>query len=370
MENLDSQLDELTRKIDAIPPTQKIYAQPALRSCIEIIRTALGSQLPGSDPTDLLSSWLSSTSIEPEVIQLSAKDVSIDQVVQLFKLNYHPVSLPWKIAASSALEAPKALKDILRLLTDARYDELSEAACRISIDLILIFCQAYIRDNLPKSELAETSAETPDNPSQATTPKLLPQNPLQSQHLLTVFTEAKLSVELPGDDGDTKIVLNGRADWAVGYNSRLETGNFLVAIEAKQKSELSRGAAQLLAYLAILRENRIRKKKTNITSQGFYSDGRTFVFMSIDNDGTVYESEMYQRRTEDGLNTIYSFIVALLTSAMRSSPTVSPTKPAKQREREIRHYKSDVWLKVYDLLYQYTVPMDEDDRNDNDDWVL
>lgn len=42
-------------------------------------------------------------------------------------------------------------------------------------------------------------------------------------------------------------------------------GNFLIAIGAKQPSEFSKGEAQLLVYLAVLRESRRHKSTETVT---------------------------------------------------------------------------------------------------------
>jgi hypothetical protein len=63
------------------------------------------------------------------------------------------------------------------------------------------------------------------------------------------------------DDASKKIILSSRADWALGYDTRVDTGNFLIAIDVKQPSELTKGEVQLLAYLAMLREFRRHTNK-------------------------------------------------------------------------------------------------------------
>lgn len=78
----------------------------------------------------------------------------------------------------------------------------------------------------------------------------LAMNPM---HRVKLFPETSLSIEV--DDlhkSNHKFRVTGRADWAFGYNANGDGGSLLVAIEAKQISEFSRGEAQLIAYLAIL----------------------------------------------------------------------------------------------------------------------
>lgn len=65
----------------------------------------------------------------------------------------------------------------------------------------------------------------------------------------------------------------------MGYKSMGDEGSLLNAMVAKQRSEFSKGEAQLTAYLAILRENRRRAKKVNYRTQGFYSDGTIWLIV-------------------------------------------------------------------------------------------
>jgi hypothetical protein len=77
-----------------------------------------------------------------------------------------------------------------------------------------------------------------------------------------LFPESSLSIEMRNKlVPNGKILVTGRADWALGYGTAGEEASLLIAMEAKQKSEFSRGQAQLIAYLAIARENRLRARK-------------------------------------------------------------------------------------------------------------
>lgn len=62
---------------------------------------------------------------------------------------------------------------------------------------------------------------------------------------------------------------------------------------------------------------------------------------------------------KDGLENIYSFIVTILITAMKGSPT----KRDEQREREVYQFKDEVWSRVYSLLAESLV-VDEDDDGD------
>ena len=61
----------------------------------------------------------------------------------------------------------------------------------------------------------------------------------------------------------------------------------------KQKENVSNAEAQLLAYLATIRQLRIQANKKNVITQGFFSDGEIYRFMYIRNNGTVMKSRHY-----------------------------------------------------------------------------
>jgi len=179
-----------------------------------------------------------------------------------------------------------------------------------------------------------------------------------------LFTESSLSIEMGNKSvPNGKIMVTGRADWALGYSTPGDEGTLLVAMEAKQRSEFSKGEAQLIAYLAILRENRRRARKTNIITQGFYSDGTRFVFIYITADGIIEESDIFNIDKKEGLRMIFSFIVAMMETAMKSTPNATPTKPSQLRE-EVNHFKDEVWSKVYMILDKSVVICSDDDMED------
>lgn len=147
-----------------------------------------------------------------------------------------------------------------------------------------------------------------------------------------------------------KFLVSGRADWVLGYSPQPEDGALLVALEAKERSEFSSGESQLIAHLSILRENRRKAGKTNIITQGFYSDGHRFAFVYITEDGTVEQFPTFDVGIEGGLSLVFSFIVAMLETALKSTPIATPTKTGKQQDEEIKDFKDEVWSKYYKLM--------------------
>jgi hypothetical protein len=118
-----------------------------------------------------------------------------------------------------------------------------------------------------------------------------------------------------------------------------------VAVEAKERSAFSAGEVQLISYLAILQKTRLRQKKTNITTQGFCSDGTNFRFVRLTPDGTVQRSKFFD--IDYDLKTIFNFIITMMETAMESIPGTTLTKPSQARETEINCSKEEVSSKVY-----------------------
>lgn len=63
----------------------------------------------------------------------------------------------------------------------------------------------------------------------------------------------------------------------------------------------------MIAYLAILRENRLRARKTNVITQGFYSDGTKFVFVCITADGVIEKSATFEILFGRDLKMVFNF---------------------------------------------------------------
>lgn len=179
-------------------------------------------------------------------------------------------------------------------------------------------------------------------------PILRPRTPEALPGLLTVFPELEMSVTMIDPTTGSPVRIAGRADWAYGYDARGgSSGSFVIAIEAKQRATLSSAESQLLAYLAIMREQRRAMSKTNVVVQGFYTDGRQYTFMSIGNDGVVHSSSALAVMNDAGRKTIFNFIVRMLDTAMKSTPSASPTKPVEKRDRQVAQFETEVWGRAY-----------------------
>ena len=65
---------------------------------------------------------------------------------------------------------------------------------------------------------------------------------------------------------------------------------------------------------------------------------------------------------------VFSFFVAMLETALKSTPTATPTKPGVLQDKEIHNFDDGVWSKVYTSMDESLV-IDDDSDNDMDDVI-
>ena len=237
-------------------------------------------------------------------------------------------------------------------MREAYYGEFSEATCRISIDIILIQCRKYVRQKYGLQKPKVDTLGVPSTPGKAiVTQAATPASSQALKWLFKLYPESAISIEIVDPrSADRNFVVCGRADWALGYGSNDEDGALLVALEAKRRSEFISGESQLIAYLAILRELSRNAGKRNLITQGVYSDGTRFAFICIKHDCSVEESPTYDTQAAGGLQMVFSFIVAMLETAMKSTSTATPTKPGAQQDKEIQNLEDEAWGMVRKLM--------------------
>jgi hypothetical protein len=340
---------------------------------------------------------------------LTAGDATVDQVVEIFGLKF--TGEPWE-QREETYDAPRSLSILthpfhfksgitnllqaynLNQLKKALYDTSSEAYNRIAIDYLIVACMVKHRDILseqsrllandltaattPITEQSELLTNSPHHqqateitgPSDIapTTPLMVPKS--TSQPLpIKVFPEMSLSVQV--EKGGQEWLVSGIADWAMGYGDRavLEDGTVLLAIEAKRKENISDAEAQLLAYLATIRQLRIQANKKNVMTQGFFSDGVKYTFMCIRNNGTVMKSTQYDLSFNRHLKSVFNFLLSILITAAESSPNTSPTKPGPEQDKEIENFDRDIFVKVFeDVDYDIPTPVIYHDEIEEDEW--
>lgn len=63
------------------------------------------------------------------------------------------------------------------------------------------------------------------------------------------------------------------------------------------------------------------------------------------------------------MSMVFSFIVAMLETALKSTPTTTPTKPGVLQDEEIHNFDDEVWSKIYKRMDESIIV---DDVNDCD----
>ncbi|KAL2056961.1 hypothetical protein ABVK25_002700 [Lepraria finkii] len=350
----ENEIKAMSAEIQHLSSTKELLARPALQVMLDLINPSFSIS-----PVELLREYLARIKAAEGLVKITASDTTIPQIVEVFGLNFDILSMDdalWTLAEDSILEEPKILRRNLNDLRDAFYEEQSEAPCRIAIDIILIQCRKYLRLKY-KAETASLATSSTPPKGALNSPTKTPKKPIK------LYPASTISVEIPNPSiPNSKFLVSGRADWALGYSSKDEDGALLVAVEAKQRSEFGAGESQLIAYLAILRENRRKAGKTNIITQGFYSDGTRFEFVCIKDDGKIVQSPTWDTRAAGGLRMVFSFIVAMLETALKSTPTSSPTKPGVLQDKEIHNFDDEMWSKVYTSMEE---SLAVDDNGDN-----
>jgi hypothetical protein len=214
------------------------------------------------------------------------------------------------------------------------------------------------------TEIARPSSIDP------TTPLMAPKSTFQRLPI-KVFPEMALSVQVKR--GSKVWDISGIADWAIGYGDRatLEDGTVLLAVEAKQRDFLFKAEAQLLAYLATIRQLRIQANKKNVMTQGFYSDGEKYGFLCIRNDGTVMSSVLYNTSlNRKYLQLVFNFLLTMLATAAESLLHTSPIKPGPEQDKRIENFDQEVFVEVFEDIGtdDISMPPPSSDEEEGEEW--
>jgi len=282
------------------------------------------SGLPANDPTAATSPTLEQSELLTNKSGLPANNptAATSPTLEQSELLTNKSGLP----ANDPTAATSPILEQSELLTDNPHNQKAT--------IVPVHDQA--------TKVASLSYDTP------TTPSTVPKSPAQPLPI-KVFPEMALSVQVKR--GSREWHISGVADWAIGYGDRaeLEDGTVLLAVKAKRKPFLFQAEAQLLAYLATIRQLRIQANKKNVMAQGFYSDGENYRFLCIRNNGTVMRSAPYDVTVHPKyLKTVFNFLLSMLSTAAKSSPNTSPTKPGTEQDERIEHFDQEVFVEVFE----------------------
>ena len=167
-------------------------------------------------------------------------------------------------------------------------------------------------------------------------------------------------------EGETRL-LSGYADYTVWYESekRAKLATNLIIIEAKKTSTTDACLGQLAACMGVVHACRKDEQKQNSVIYGVASDGLSFRFCRIDNEGNWSQSRLLEWNLGDKRK-IYSVFRSLIRTAALSSPSTSPIKNLQRREKLLAAFGSpERALKFeYDLNALKMEIREEDDETE------
>ncbi|OBT88387.1 hypothetical protein VE02_02299 [Pseudogymnoascus sp. 03VT05] len=149
---------------------------------------------------------------------------------------------------------------------------------------------------------------------------------------LQLIHEAPLSRKVM--HGGQQKLLAGFADYTLLYDDsmiRAMATNLLI-VEAKRKNATDTALSQLVSYMGIVHATRKDEGKTNSVIFGLASDGNSFRFCRIDNDGKFNKSGLMEWGRPQDRNKIYGMFRAIIRAAALSSPSTTPIKDPTQRK--------------------------------------
>ncbi|MCJ1228220.1 hypothetical protein MMC12_004881 [Toensbergia leucococca] len=313
-------------------------------------------QLFDTEPDNCQTSWneLKNRIIEineharQTVPSLAPSTLSLPDARQIFNLRQVKDVL-W--AGINELPVPQYLSDSIdRILAiTSETHQTNEAFSRTMIDQILISA-------LYEEKHTQTTQQRASSP---------PEDPavLELQH----ETHFQRQVLYRGEPR----LLSGYADHTVWYDSqrRCNLSTNLIVIEAKKINSTDTCLGQLTAYMGIAHACRKdEQKKQNSVIYGAASDGLSFRFCRIDNEGNWSQSRLMEWEMGDK-DRIYSVFRSLIRIAALSSPsTTSPIQNLQERQKALASFGSIERSRKFDVDLSALEMLEEDDETEIISW--
>jgi len=177
---------------------------------------------------------------------------------------------------------------------------------------------------LQKGYAKKTDCTNSAEPTKPTTPT--------PYHDIQIYGEVAFIQKVNLNAQPSNIMVTGRIDHGIGrvidglsdsVKRRFQT--LLLIIEAKTKDNLPKAFAQLLTYLAALRQARMHRQRPDLSVYGLATDGYKYQFVMIDHDGVVKTSAVFDVnvRPED-LLVVLGGLMHIIKITSDRSPNTSP----------------------------------------------
>jgi len=135
-------------------------------------------------------------------------------------------------------------------------------------------------------------------------------------------------------------VVGGRVDHGVGIIIRSKKApnrlchSLLICVEGKFHGSLVDALAQLVVYLACLRQSRMNRGRSDTSVYGVATDGLLYVFLTITHEGVLKQSRQFDIM-RGGLSTVLGCLKYILEIAMSMTPTSTLEKGMSKTSDEL-----------------------------------
>ncbi|KAJ9265274.1 hypothetical protein DTO195F2_1886 [Paecilomyces variotii] len=256
------------------------------------------------------------SSLRDFLLPFSAKtkpvaDMTCKEVCEFFRLT-DDLSFDWSLEPHERKTVPDYLKSILEdynlCMAGSRENE---ALVRTRLDAILMTTLAAKK----KGEWGQTWGASMESVAS-----------YKSLHL-----QFETPLKCPVMHKNREIILNGRADYSLWYETVDEPESNMVVVEAKAHEGDRTGEWQTLTYMAIIHSARKKAGRSDTTIYGVATDSHRFIFMRLDNNSKWSKLETTWD-TPEGAITVISHLHKIMDHAAMLSP-VATRQSASERKR-------------------------------------
>ncbi|KAF8808660.1 hypothetical protein BYT27DRAFT_7188627 [Phlegmacium glaucopus] len=268
---------------------------------------------------------LSAATEKEELIHKAAREFTLEEAVQDFGLIYssemdETAKHWWIIEVLPEVKAFQPSAGLVSLLRNYSgiYDRSSEAACRIAVDFLLCECIAVLRGKVSGISPTQPTEDGRRTPTPWDTVKV---------HCEVSFSHSINPVPIISK----KTIVGGRVDHGVGIMMRSRKAanrrfhSLLLCVEAKVEGSILSALAQLVVYLACLRQSRVNRGRSDTSVYGVATDGLLYIFLTITHEGVLKQSKQFDIMRGD-LPTVLGCLKYILEIAIFMTPTSTPEK--------------------------------------------
>ncbi|MCJ1334076.1 hypothetical protein MMC10_010783 [Thelotrema lepadinum] len=242
------------------------------------------SQIPSSviQQSPLLASSIAKWQERKEgLIPLAASSLKPHDIYAIFDLEEQVIDFAPK--EQDLLALPDGIEQVFAGLSSIIDSKAApnEALSRLYINTVVLSC---VSEEVKVAEKAQSglAAFQPDSGSSSEPPLTPAHKSAAEAQPIHLYLETRLEKEVVYKGKPH--MLSGFVDYSLGYEGVDKSSGNLLVVEAKRRYEIGAAYGQLLAYMAIIHEARLKEQKDNTVVYGVATDGYVYCFWRISND--------------------------------------------------------------------------------------